>query len=648
MANPYALTPQELLARTIYAEAGNQPLAGQIGVGAVVNNRIASPNFPSSYHDTILANRQFSPFNAYNDGTGSIPGPAPASVNELAARIIAGDYEDPTGGALNFANPEYSDASNLPWIHGMSNQVQIGDHLFGTAGAGTRGGGGMNARMSFRNEQGADSQQPQSRVGKVLGKVFPGFGSNNPTISAKRLANMADIHHSAADRSMRVFEGDAPASWLNVLGTTAQRGVAHYLAGRSENEEARGRDTAMELFQSGQMDDATIAKIMSLDPELGRTLLNRRYSIEDREDDQAFRSAEAARQREFTADQAEEQLVREKELARFTNGLPTDEINEIKQLLQEMGVNPEDEDYNQIFQREHAQRFDKARSTTDNRTAIMKNLEAMGLVPGSEEYEKAMAAHLAGMSSPEVKAALINANKFGASYGTEHGRSAAGLAGAAAQAEMQLRQWETARQHLENFTSGALSPVQMQAGRLASSLGLSGSLLEELGVDPTQVASMEVVEQIVNRSIIGMIGTSGDEGGFPANNFSNADLQFLVTAVPGLTNTMQGLSLKMAMMQWQDSVTVAKANYWVKTINEAREADPSWQPDSVFWENFQHDWRNSEEFKALDAERFDTFAFEKSANDPVTIQTEEDYEQLPNGTVYVDPNTGETVVKGAE
>lgn len=51
----------ELLSTIIYCEAGNQPYEGQIAVGSVVMNRVASRNFPNSISGVIYQKGQFSP-----------------------------------------------------------------------------------------------------------------------------------------------------------------------------------------------------------------------------------------------------------------------------------------------------------------------------------------------------------------------------------------------------------------------------------------------------------------------------------------------------------------------------------------------------------------------------------------------------------
>ena len=50
----------DLLARVIYHESGNQPFQGQIAVGNVILNRVASSKFPDTIYDVIYAPGQFS------------------------------------------------------------------------------------------------------------------------------------------------------------------------------------------------------------------------------------------------------------------------------------------------------------------------------------------------------------------------------------------------------------------------------------------------------------------------------------------------------------------------------------------------------------------------------------------------------------
>ena len=89
----------ELLAALIYCEAGNQPYEGQVAVGAVVMNRVASDLFPGTITEVIYQSGQFTPAftgvlaSALADGSGS-------GYMDAAYAALAG--QDPTGGCLFF------------------------------------------------------------------------------------------------------------------------------------------------------------------------------------------------------------------------------------------------------------------------------------------------------------------------------------------------------------------------------------------------------------------------------------------------------------------------------------------------------------------------------------------------------------------
>lgn len=138
---------RELLARTIQAEAGGEGYDGMLAVGAVIGNRARSGKYGgSSLRDVILAPGQFS---AWNGVTGYAKGEGALNMDRItpsehalrvADAILAGKYDDPTGGATHYYNPA---AAKPKWGKDAGgNWQQIGNHIFGFAdgrpGAGTR------------------------------------------------------------------------------------------------------------------------------------------------------------------------------------------------------------------------------------------------------------------------------------------------------------------------------------------------------------------------------------------------------------------------------------------------------------------------------------------------------------------------------
>jgi len=113
-----------LLARLIHAEARGESLTGQIAVGAVILNRMASEEFPGSISDVIFQKtRGVYQFTPVQDGQINLE---PNQTSFYAAeRAING--EDPTGGALFFYNPE---TSSDRWIRTLPVMKVIGNHVF--------------------------------------------------------------------------------------------------------------------------------------------------------------------------------------------------------------------------------------------------------------------------------------------------------------------------------------------------------------------------------------------------------------------------------------------------------------------------------------------------------------------------------------
>jgi len=113
-----------LLARLIHAEARGESFLGQVAVGAVIMNRLASPQFPKTITKVIYQKDnqvyQFSPV-----ADGSINLEPDEKAFQAALQAINGN--DPTGGALFFYNP---DISRDRWIRTLPVITRIGNHVF--------------------------------------------------------------------------------------------------------------------------------------------------------------------------------------------------------------------------------------------------------------------------------------------------------------------------------------------------------------------------------------------------------------------------------------------------------------------------------------------------------------------------------------
>lgn len=111
-----------LLASIIHGEARGEPYEGQVAVGAVVLNRVASENFPDTIAEVIY---QRGAFDAVTDSQFYL------TPNETAIRAAQDALNgwDPTNGALYYWNPV---TATSRWIWSVPITASIGRHVFGT------------------------------------------------------------------------------------------------------------------------------------------------------------------------------------------------------------------------------------------------------------------------------------------------------------------------------------------------------------------------------------------------------------------------------------------------------------------------------------------------------------------------------------
>lgn len=106
-----------LLANLIYCEAGGEPYAGQVAVGAVVINRVLSNVFPDTVTGVIYQNKQFSPVASGRLALALADNRATAACYKAADEAMAGHTN--VGNCVFFRTP----------IEGLTG-IRIGGHIF--------------------------------------------------------------------------------------------------------------------------------------------------------------------------------------------------------------------------------------------------------------------------------------------------------------------------------------------------------------------------------------------------------------------------------------------------------------------------------------------------------------------------------------
>ena len=109
-----------LLAKCIYAEARGESYTGQVAVGAVILNRVASSKFPNTISGVIY---QKDAFTAVTDGQINL---SPDKTAMNAAQDAMNGW-DPTYGCIYYYNPAVATSS---WIFSRKTVTTIGKHVF--------------------------------------------------------------------------------------------------------------------------------------------------------------------------------------------------------------------------------------------------------------------------------------------------------------------------------------------------------------------------------------------------------------------------------------------------------------------------------------------------------------------------------------
>lgn len=118
--NGYTSSDVYLMAKAIYAEGRGESYTGQVAIGAVIMNRVKSPDFPNTIAGVIY---QKGAFTAVADGQINLE---PNQTAYNAARDAMNGW-DPTYGCLYYYNPAVATSS---WIFSRETVTVIGKHVF--------------------------------------------------------------------------------------------------------------------------------------------------------------------------------------------------------------------------------------------------------------------------------------------------------------------------------------------------------------------------------------------------------------------------------------------------------------------------------------------------------------------------------------
>lgn len=164
-------------------------------------------------------------------------------------------------------------------------------------------------------------------------------------------------------------------------------------------------------------------------------------------------------------------------------------------------------------------------------------------------------------------------DEFEKEYGQGMGKRALATLEAGDKAVANLQRFNIMDSLLSSVETGKLAGTQATIGAWAKAAGLDPA---KIGIDPNLPMVSEASKSFMAQSVIGQIGA----GGFPANNFSNPDREFLTGTVPQLGMQPGANKLLLEVGRRVAQRDIDKANAWA----DARE-------QKISHEAFERDWR---------------------------------------------------------
>jgi hypothetical protein len=164
-------------------------------------------------------------------------------------------------------------------------------------------------------------------------------------------------------------------------------------------------------------------------------------------------------------------------------------------------------------------------------------------------------------------------SEFEKEYGKGISKQALDVVERGNSAAVQKQRIMLAQRMMEDISTGSLTPAASTVGGWMQAMGIKP---EALGIDPKTPMTAQALTALTSELVIGKIGS----GGFPANNFSNPDREFLVQGVFKLADRPEANFIKLELAKRVAALDEQKADAWA----EAR-------ADGQSYEKFERDWR---------------------------------------------------------
>jgi hypothetical protein len=191
-----------------------------------------------------------------------------------------------------------------------------------------------------------------------------------------------------------------------------------------------------------------------------------------------------------------------------------------------------------------------------------KNWQALGLPdpsnPANADFWKEKAAQALFGGGVTVNNIQKAEGKQAETLGTERGKASAEVEAAARNAPGQISRLNLLGNLLEKANTGKLGEAEATVVGWGRALGMSPDDLQRMGLNPSQAITKEAAQKIINELTVGSIG----KGGFPANNFSDADRSFLEKIFPSVANQPEANGIALDVMRRVEQRKIEFADAW--------------------------------------------------------------------------------------
>jgi hypothetical protein len=138
---------------------------------------------------------------------------------------------------------------------------------------------------------------------------------------------------------------------------------------------------------------------------------------------------------------------------------------------------------------------------------------------------------------------------------------------------------------LNGVKTGALADTKAEIARYGKAIGIGDETMKAwAGLDPNLPAAREQATKLINEMTMGMIGP----GGFPANNFSDADRNFLSNIFPKISNQPESNQLAIEVLRRVQQRNGEKLQAW--DDYSEKQADAGKRPQ---YEEFERNFRKT-------------------------------------------------------